>query len=315
MKHSACITLCTAGRPAMLRRCLQSIVAQGPPANWDISLVVVENTASPECRDLVSDVTASTAMSIVYSVEERRGIPFARNHSMEKALATGAHWILFIDDDEVVAPGWLSAFCSAAETMDADIFVGPVRKDYPASTPTWYDCRENPAPATGTPVKHVYTNNTMMHADIVRSEGLAMRFNEAMQFTGGSDAEFFRRALDAGKVAVEVREAVVTEEVPDSRVTLRFYLQRTLRTKANRVRLYVVKKGNGRAYLRYGSQILYKLGQSLTQTLAGVVVYPFARSRGERNLVNGARALAEIGGYVMGLCNRMPQPYRRIDGC
>ena len=187
-------------------------------------------------------------------------------------------------------------------------------KHYPESTPPWFERRHNQVPPTGERTERINTGNTMMHADLVRPEGLAMQFNEAMRYTGGSDTEFFKRALGAGKLAVGVREAVATEEVPENRVTLCFYLQRVTRTKANRVRLYTAKKGKAAACLLFPARILAKLPLSPIQVLVGLAVYPFSRTEGQRKLVKGARTLAEIVGYGMGLCNRMPQPYRNLDG-
>ena len=44
------IAVCTAARPKMLRACLDSILAQEPPLDSEIDILVIDNNRTPDAR-------------------------------------------------------------------------------------------------------------------------------------------------------------------------------------------------------------------------------------------------------------------------
>jgi succinoglycan biosynthesis protein ExoM len=234
----------------MLKDCLRSLMVQETPSQVRLTVVVVENDAESRCRSLVEEMARQPgAPRIVYGHEAEIGIPFARNRSLDLALEHDADWIGFIDDDEIASPDWIAKLAAAAARLDADVLQGPVEAIYPPQASRLLQKAAKRRP-TGTRRCTAYTNNTLMRASIARKQGLGLRFDEAMRFTGGSDVEFFSRAVAHGAVIRWVDEAVVSESVPMARLTLRWQLERARRTGANRACLDAQRNGSARGRQR-----------------------------------------------------------------
>jgi GT2 family glycosyltransferase len=116
---SLAIAVCTHDRPALLRRCLASLVAladgRGP-----IELLVVDN--APSNDETWKLVAASPGVR--YVCEPRPGLDFARNRAVAEARG---ELLAFVDDDVVVDREWLAGLREAfAENPDAGAFTGLV---------------------------------------------------------------------------------------------------------------------------------------------------------------------------------------------
>lgn len=232
------VTMCTASRPVMLRRCMESILSQELPDNWVLILAVVENDSEPNCEVLVREIAENYSAKVVYEVEPEQGIPIARNRTLDMALRENADWIAFIDDDEYASPNWLEAFCLAAESYDAEMFRGTVLTNYPEGVAGWKKSERKAVSATGTPSELWATNNSMIQSKVVSKDGYNMRFDEVMRYTGGSDSDFFYRAKAKGLQVIDVQDAVVSEDLPANRTTLRWRFNRIARTFAHRPYIY-----------------------------------------------------------------------------
>ena len=127
LKNIFCIAICTRGRLELLSDCLISIADEITDVGGGHSIVVVENDSQPQSAVVVSDIrTKYPKLDISYCMEPKLGISSARNRALAFGLASKADWIAFIDDDEVMAAGWLRAMLRAAKTMDAEVLTGPV---------------------------------------------------------------------------------------------------------------------------------------------------------------------------------------------
>lgn len=309
-----CITVCTVMRPEMFRRCLDSLVRQEVPVGWRAQIVVVENDSRGGSRDTIAGYQESSHIPVRYAVEPVRGIPFARNMALRLALDEDADWIAFVDDDEVVSEGWLAAFCDASEMLDADILMGPALLKYPPATPWWIQRGSKNIAPTGASLDQVFTYNTFMCADIVSPDGLGLRFDERLRFTGGEDKAFFLEAIAMGRVAKAVREAVVTEEVPDSRLTLGWQYGRMAHIYAHNIRLRVEGHGAAREVLKGASRALEALFLVPVMALLGIILFPVHKNLSGKLVHSALRKAARVNGYYLGIVNKLPQPYRSIQG-
>jgi GT2 family glycosyltransferase len=95
------VVICTRERPAELRRCLESVVAQRYPA-FDV-LVVDNAPVSDGTRRMVEDF--ATRLNVRYTVEPRPGLSRARNHALA-LLRDGI--VAWLDDDEMADVHWLA---------------------------------------------------------------------------------------------------------------------------------------------------------------------------------------------------------------
>jgi glycosyltransferase involved in cell wall biosynthesis len=154
-KSVVCAGVCTIQRPEMLAKCLRSLAAQKNLGDFDFSVLVVDNDATPSSARVVEAVASSCPFPIYYYHEPRRGIPMARNRVLESASAIGADWLAFFDDDQRAFPDTVEKLLFVAKRDNADavaagkIFAIPepqpfwlvaplaVRKEPPASRTRW----------------------------------------------------------------------------------------------------------------------------------------------------------------------------------
>lgn len=96
-------------RPADIRRCLESLVAQDHP---NFTVWVVDNAPR---SDLAAGVVSSfrDRLDVRYLCEPIAGASRARNRALEQELGEFSAWI---DDDEVADPLWLSELMRALES-------------------------------------------------------------------------------------------------------------------------------------------------------------------------------------------------------
>ncbi|MEJ2117431.1 MAG: glycosyltransferase [Alphaproteobacteria bacterium] len=274
MSKEICVTICTRERPKMLARCLSSVLPQLQASSLSASLVVVENGDQPSCRHTVLRMRERfPSVRIQYELEPELGIPFARNKAVETALSLKADWIVFIDDDEEAQADWFEKLTAAIEEWNADVFHGPVKLIYPENHPEWMRAKSFDGGARGAILETASTNNTLARARLFSDEGLGLRFDTHLRFTGGSDVELFRRAVKAGAVIRWVDDAFVTEHVSDQRLAAKWLLGRTCREAANASNL-LIKEYGYRTALRVSAVRCGRLGLEavIHATLTGLTV-------------------------------------------
>jgi succinoglycan biosynthesis protein ExoM len=241
------------------------------------------------------------------------GIPFARNRALELALQQDPDWIGFIDDDEVASRTWIAHFAKAAKSVQCDVFQGPVEYRYPTSTPEWMPLPTRKHQPTGRLLRTAATSNTFMRARVARPDGLGLRFNEAMRFTGGSDNEYFFRAADLGARVCWMDEAVVYESVPENRITLRWQLDRSQRVAANSVLIQRGRLGLLGAIAKFGPKYAGRILYGAIVTPAAAAVSLVAEHTGKRLLVSALRNVSSGLGGLGAFFEYQPEPYRTVD--
>jgi Glycosyl transferase family 2 len=106
----------TFNRPEALRRAIASVLAQTYD-NWE--MVVVDDGGE---LDPTAVIAQAADPRIRHSRIEKRGVLAARNHAL--SAATGSI-VAYLDDDNVMDPGWLGAVAWAfAERADVDVVYG-----------------------------------------------------------------------------------------------------------------------------------------------------------------------------------------------
>jgi glycosyltransferase involved in cell wall biosynthesis len=200
----------------MLRRCLASLRAQRfEAAHFRMKLILVDNNPAPMARPIYDRVWGAERPGEFVRCP-RPGIPMARNAALEAALHAGADYVAFLDDDEVAPPHWLRSILQALGESGADAIQGGVRElsadaeDIASGVPApdgqvaWERCES------------LATCNVLFKARLVEPP-LGLRFDESMQFTGGSDREFFMRAHKRGAKLLRVHGIDVFEDKHEER--------------------------------------------------------------------------------------------------
>ncbi len=221
------ICILTYKRPALLTAALQSIRNQqfaNQPRPKE-SVLVVDNDEKQSGREAFYKVFGADDPAARYVVAVPQGIAHARNRALEESAH--ADFIVFLDDDEWASPFWLQTLLETQRHFDADVVTGPVVPVFDHA-PDWLvrsfkTCQTGTQThETGTQVRFVSTNNTLIRTAVTQD----VRFDRRFDHIGGEDTDFFMRLGRRGVRIVWAQEAEVYEAVPEHRATAQWLLQR-----------------------------------------------------------------------------------------
>jgi glycosyltransferase involved in cell wall biosynthesis len=221
------ICICTCGRPAILERLLTEISKQETDGAFTYSVVVIDNDSAQCGRSVVERCSRETDLDITYAVERERNIAVARNTAISHATGD---FIVFIDDDEFPAAGWLLNLFRTCESHQVAGVLGPVKPHFEREPPRWLikgDFYQRPTHPTGfvIPWQECRTGNVLFRHNILDPSEPPFR----REFGGGGeDQDFFRRLIERGHRFIWCGEAIAYEVVPPSRWSRRFMIHRAL---------------------------------------------------------------------------------------
>ncbi len=228
-KVAVCVITCF--RPDGLFRLLKGIAAQkftknAPP---DVRLVIVDNDAEGSAQSICDEFVATHDVKLEYDIEKQRGIPFARNHSVDM-VKDDVDFIAIVDDDEVPAENWLDELIAAQQEFDADILTGPVTPHFVEPPAEWlYDFFGSGNLPNGQNLldnyDYAYTSNLFARAKLFQH----IRFDEQFRSNGADDTHLFMQVYQRGYKAVWANDALVSEWLPASRTNSKWLLQRAYR--------------------------------------------------------------------------------------
>lgn len=242
-------------------------------------LVLVDNSPEASARDVpLPDF-------VRYVHEPRAGVAHARNRGV--AEAQGAH-VIFLDDDELPAPGWLAAFATAARQGARAVF-GAVEPRF--ETP--------PPPALFAPLDRIFSRRLpapagaevqSLRAYLGSGNSMFARATLALidppfdtSFNaGGEDVWLFRQLDDQHDVPmIWCPDALVHEFVPPGRMTMDFLRQR--RFSDGQLRCLVEGDAGGlRAAGRVALWMTVGAAQVVLFGLAATLTRPFSEPRSVR---------------------------------
>lgn len=225
------VVIPTYRRPEMLTELLEAL---SPQLTDESETLVIDNDPEASARGI-----AEGRPGIRYIHETRRGVVHARNRGVAEARG---RYVVFLDDDEVPSPDWLSAF--AAQARDGVIAsfgrIAPRFADTPQRglKPLLVKLfsREVEGP-TGTDISAIWaylgTGNAMFDkaACFPEPEPFDPRFNAS----GGEDIWMIRGLMARGVRLIWNREALVEELVPAERMTLDYVKRRKFHQGRQRV--------------------------------------------------------------------------------
>jgi len=200
MTELVLIAVCTRRRPQMLAKCLMSLLEQYVPLpNVQLQILVVENDDVAKVKQQSLALNGASPFPLHYVQESNQGLSHARNRALSEALARGAGWLAFIDDDEVAEPQWISELYRVAQALQADVVRGPVKYHYPPED-NWAHLRDTGRKTPlleGTRIAEGATNNILFSRRLFAKEGMNLHFDLRLNFTGGEDKLFFLEAHTA----------------------------------------------------------------------------------------------------------------------
>jgi len=293
------ICIATFARPAMLAALLRSLGTLALPASVaSLLVVVVDNDADGSAEPVVRAAKAALPWPVVLVAEPLRNIARARNRAVAAALAAGAEWLAFVDDDEEVTPDWLAELLRVQAAYGADVVGGTVLNAYTAEVPRWFSAAALPdrrRHATGTLTDAAETSNALVARRVF--EHVPGWFDERFGLSGGSDSHFFLRARAAGARIVWADDARVRETFGASRASAGWLLRRAFRTGNCAVLI-------ARSMRPLPAWLPRRLAAAAYRVVRGLALLLPALARGRAAVVRalqdtcaGAGALAAVGGY------------------
>ena len=239
-------------------------------------LVLVDNSPEATARDIPAPDF------VRYVHEPCTGVAHARNRGV--AEARGTH-VIFLDDDERPAPGWLKAFATAARRGDRAVF-GAVEPLFETAPP----------PALHAPLDRIFSRRLpaasgaevqALRAYLGSGNSMFARATLALvdppfdtSFNaGGEDVWLFRQLVDQHRVPmIWCPEALVHELVPPRRATMQFL--RARRFSDGQLRCLVESDAGG---LRAAGRVALWMAVGAAQLgvfgLAALVSRPFSEAR------------------------------------
>jgi succinoglycan biosynthesis protein ExoM len=279
------VLIASMGRP-QLAATLKSIAAARLPAGESLQIVVADDSAEKSAASLVAGLDLPIAVRVLAVAS--RNVAVARNACLDAAKG---EWLIFVDDDEIVEPGWLEGHVSAANDFAADAVFGPVFPIYPTTTPDWF-VAANPLfqdwgwNEDGRTTARGRTGNTLIR----RSALGDLRFNPDYGRTGGEDDEFFLRFAGKGRRMVLTSRARAHEHVPESRATAAYAISRALRTG----QIYARLRARRRGLLGFVGFMAVSGAKGLVFAAAGLAVRLVDRPRGFRLQLRAANNLGKL---------------------
>ncbi|MCH7905492.1 MAG: glycosyltransferase [Armatimonadetes bacterium] len=316
-----CVGVITRNRPEMFVMLLDSLRDMTGISKYEITFALVENNPRSTLSKVVEDFKRETQHSTtVYEVEERIGIPIARNRILRIAKRFDTDLVAFIDDDETVDRHWLQNFVTEMLDRDLDLVGGPVRLHpvEPGASATqraiWRGLvRRNQRierkasalqRAGRDDVVTIITSNWLCKREFLDDSGV--RFDEGLGFSGGSDTSFYRSARARGARTGWVSGAVVHEFMPLSRLNARYQFCRT-RDQA--------MASFHRKYKRITPTVVARsVGFFVVKAVAGVGLLLVAPLNGGRTLTAAIRSFGFAVGRVRAVFGQRSEHYKSTHG-
>jgi succinoglycan biosynthesis protein ExoM len=224
------VAICTYNRNRSLSNLLDALIVSVERVNnrAAIGVVIVDDSVDGKARDVVDRFEERFELGIHYRVSGRQNISIARNIAINTASEM-ADWVAMTDDDCEPSPEWLEALLDIQHRTGADAVMGPMVRRAPPGSPTWIT--EQPflevgvehSVEDGAIVATAATHNSMISSRWLR-EHPTMRFQPQMGVIGGEDMIFYRAAYAVGLRIRYSQHAIVYENQPLSRMTLKFQL-------------------------------------------------------------------------------------------
>ncbi len=220
------ICVCTFRRPQIIDT-LASLMAMNAPPDCRVSVLVVDNDHSPSAQKLVEGFAASSRFDIRYLHCPAGNISLARNGALDNCES---RYLAFIDDDEIASEDWLRNLARVAQNDALDVVLGPVQAVYRPQAPEWMrvlSIHSTKQVWVDGHIKSGYSSNVQVDLECPAVSGL--RFDPELGQTGGEDTKYFTQVFRRGGKIGYAADALVQEDVPESRACFSWLLKRRFR--------------------------------------------------------------------------------------
>jgi glucosyl-dolichyl phosphate glucuronosyltransferase len=233
------VVICTFNRANLLAGALEALRAQQvrPGCAWDI--IVVDNNSRDATRQVVERFQRIAPVAVAYVFEPRQGKSYALNAGL---AATRGHLLAFTDDDCRPTPSWIDDLGAALDRWKADGIGGRILPQWSQEPPVWLAADrhlheliallDEPSPrhvaigpreiARGL---RIWGSNMAFRRSVLDEVG---GFNTGIGPRGtklyrGTDVEFVRRVVSAGRTVVFDPTPVVRHVIGSDRMVKGYF--------------------------------------------------------------------------------------------
>ncbi len=304
------VGILTFQRPDELTKTLAGVLAQvdevnAADAGLSVDVLVVDNDPAGTAEAATRDIGHP---ALRYVIESSPGIASARNRALDEAAASDL--LVYIDDDEVPRPRWLSSIVSTWRSTQAAAVMGRVESAFDGELSPWIaagDFFARPRMPSGTEIPVAAAGNLLL--DLRQIRRLGVRFDVTLGLSGGEDNLLSRRLTNRGGRIVWCDESVADDLVPAKRLTRDWLLRRSW-SHGNTSSVVELRMAAGR-----GARLATRatcVGRGLTRVFLGSARHLLGRLTG--NLSHdalGLRMLYRGGGMIAGALNIVYREYAR----
>lgn len=128
------VAVCTYNRADRLPALIQALRAQQTTA--DYSILFINNNSKDNTPEVLEQASQADGVPLRFVTESKQGITHARNRAITECLNSDI--MMFMDDDELPAPGWVEAAYQRLKQGDVQIAGGRVKVRFDQhSRPKW----------------------------------------------------------------------------------------------------------------------------------------------------------------------------------
>jgi glucosyl-dolichyl phosphate glucuronosyltransferase len=223
------VVICTWNRAELLERTLAEMCKLRIPVGVEWELLVVNNGCTDTTDAVLARHTSDLPLRVLF--EPRVGLSHARNCAIE---AASGDLVLWTDDDVLVDPGWLEAYCRAAAKWDnASYFGGNIEPWFATEPARWIVDNPKLAPFSERrlgaevrlmePDEYPYGANMAFRRAALQASVFEPRLGRVGDsLISGEEIEFIARLKESGLVGVWVGTARVKHYIPQKRLTRKY---------------------------------------------------------------------------------------------
>ena len=302
-----CVAIPTFRRPDRLGDLLDALDRQIAIADYDITMLVLDNDTVPSAQGTVESKRASVRYALEYEHVAAPGLCIVRNSAIAYALRR-FDFLAMIDDDEIPEPQWLAELLRVERETGSDAVIGPVPQILPCDAPRWISKGgffDLPTYPDGADLKFGYSGNCLLNLHSL--ERYDMQFDPELNFAGGEDMLFFRTFLLRGARLSFAAKATAVEGVPHTRISAAYLLKLNFR------------RGNTLTFCDrrlHGTRAVFlnrALKAGLRSVLGIATLIPLTIARGRTGALMALCNVAHGMGGLSGLNGHIYQAYPRVD--
>ncbi len=244
--------VCVAKFSNITLKCIQSIINQ--KSIHKIKIYIIDNSKRNDFNKFhIKKLIRTNNTSIKFLVEKRKGIPFARNKSLEIIRSTVSDFSCLIDDDCELSKNWLKNMLRCHSITKSDIITGPqvTKFDNIYEKVLERHCKHL------SKIKWAATNNVFMRSKLLNKSNI--KFDVDLKNLGGSDQVFFSKLNKMGYSIIWNEYSKVFENRNQKKTNFIWFLKRNIRYGSSSRILYSKIHGSTKANIFIFFKFLYEI--------------------------------------------------------